>query len=986
MSISNNALKMCFAAVLTVGLAACGSTTKLDTARDQRMVVDTAISDADTAVAGLSAESTDEEVEAAKKLIQDAKDAVTAATALSMNDQDGLNAHITTIEMRLTDTETNITARDQRMVVDTAISDANTAVAGLSAESTDEEVEAAKKLIQDAKDAVTAATALSMNDQDGLNARITTIEMRLTDTETNINDHRLAVRVDTAVGDADTAVAGLSAESTDEEVEAAKKLIQDAKDALEAANERSVVTPAKATEHTLRITMIERSLDTTETAIEMHRAQVEKDAETQRMADVAKARAQAMQSYMEADAYATEADKAAEAAERTSPGSPGAMAAREAALLARTAADAAEAAHDAITDGMTKAEADELADMAATEAGKANSEYMMAKEKNDVIQSAKAVDDEGRRVSDVEDATEAAEGAAKAARDAATDARMVATNARTAAVAANAAYMRAVEARTDSGAAKMKVDAAEIAATAAEMAATDAEMAADDADAAYMGIDATGSAKDAEDAQKAAEMERDTAKEALDTANEQLTAATTARNAAMEAAGTHVLRLFMAANGAHVMDDKGTPADEKADHVKSVGEAMATISRTQNGNQGSSTAVMITWPGDTVDNPATMGTNEFTEGMLGITVNVAGTTNITAELKEDRAAMDLNGDGDMTDPGEPRIIQTARKIADLGNFQGYELWEDDGNANTSTDRARAILFTNKQKGTDSVLQVIGVTARSVENVAVTPTTLTKLGTKSGDTYTGAEYTPAGDSALTGTLTCPSSATCSVDATTAVNGAVTINSVSGYVFTGSREAREAVDAAEAMENNDYLAFGLWLEEGDNGVTDTFGAFASGGADYDVNVASAVTGTATYSGNAAGAHHKTGEGVNWFHGDARLTANFGTNAQPGTISGAIRNIRVNGDAAMSAPIYLGEANLTDSNATFNGAAFMGAETAPGAPTHEFDGTWSGTFFGPTADDPNTAPLATAGTFGVTKSQGAGGGQVVESFVGAFGAHKE
>ena len=48
---------------------------------------------------------------------------------------------------------------------------------------------------------------------------------------------------------------------------------------------------------------------------------------------------------------------------------------------------------------------------------------------------------------------------------------------------------------------------------------------------------------------------------------------------------------------------------------------------------------------------------------------------------------------------------------------------------------------------------------------------------------------------------------------------------------------------------------------------------------------VTGTATYTGKAAGAHHKTGEGVNWFDGDARLTANFGaidTNEERGTDS--------------------------------------------------------------------------------------------------------
>jgi len=61
--------------------------------------------------------------------------------------------------------------------------------------------------------------------------------------------------------------------------------------------------------------------------------------------------------------------------------------------------------------------------------------------------------------------------------------------------------------------------------------------------------------------------------------------------------------------------------------------------------------------------------------------------------------------------------------------------------------------------------------------------------------------------------------------------------------------------------------------------------------------AVTGTATYIGNAAGAHHKTGEGVNWFAGDARLTANFDDATEAGNVSGAISNIRVGDEEARS-----------------------------------------------------------------------------------------
>ena len=62
-------------------------------------------------------------------------------------------------------------------------------------------------------------------------------------------------------------------------------------------------------------------------------------------------------------------------------------------------------------------------------------------------------------------------------------------------------------------------------------------------------------------------------------------------------------------------------------------------------------------------------------------------------------------------------------------------------------------------------------------------------------------------------------------------------------------------------------------------DTFGSFANGGATYGETgfpsvVVAKVKGPATYSGKAAGAHHKTGEGVNWFDANATLIADFGT----------------------------------------------------------------------------------------------------------------
>ncbi len=1006
-------------ASLALLLAGCGGGSSTQTPTDpppdpgptaaemQYTAVHGAIAAAQAAVAGLTAMSSDADVTAAEALVAEARTALNGANLLSANQVNALDNSLDDIDGDLVTAKASIADHrqmvadnmmNQRNAADTAIQAAMDAVAGLSGMSTDEEVMAAKADIQTAKDAVAAATALSMAERDALTARIGMIETTLASTEMDIADHRdeeQRTGVSTAIDEAMAAVGGLSEMSTDEEVNAAKALITAAENALTSAT--SLLTAEQALALNARIATIKTTLASTEIAIAAHREQVDNDNETQRMADVSAARMAAMQSYMDADADATKAEEAATAAEGTAPGSAGAMAAREAANAARMAANDAKAAHDAIMDGMTKEEADAEAAKAATAASNANSSYMTAMTENNRIQDADRVA-EIRQIEDAQDAADAAVMAAEAAKNAAAMAKTAAEQARD---DAHAAYMRAIAARTDSTNAKAEYEKAKTAATDAGTAANAAETAYMAAKNAADGIMADGTAEAAQMAQMTAEDEQGKAETAQTMAETEQGNAEAAETAAVAAAGDHVLRLFLAANGAHVMDDETTMnVDEKAAHVASVGTAMATIAAVADGNQTAGTTVTITYPGDTVDNPATEDTDEFSEGTQTITVTVNGNA-IVAELRESRAATDLNNDGDTNDTGEAAYTQTARKIADLGVFDGYELWEDDGDAATDTDRARAILFTNKQKGDDSVLAVTAATARSATAVVITTATELAKVTSTGTTITGVEWTPSGDTApLTGTLTCPANTAC--DITLGDDGAVT--AISGYTFTGSRAAVEAVTAADATEDNNYLAFGLWLE--DDGTNDTFGSFAVGGTGYAVNVQNAVTGTATYRGNAAGAHHKTGEGVNWFHGDATLTANFGaidTDAErgtdpaadtsPGTISGEISNIRVNGGPAMSDSIVLRQAALTDGTATFNGNARMGAGEIQDNDTVEYpyNGTWSGSFYGATADDTDTdvnesvtAPLATAGTFGVTMSEGTGDDMVTESFVGAFGAH--
>ena len=74
-------------------------------------------------------------------------------------------------------------------------------------------------------------------------------------------------------------------------------------------------------------------------------------------------------------------------------------------------------------------------------------------------------------------------------------------------------------------------------------------------------------------------------------------------------------------------------------------------------------------------------------------------------------------------------------------------------------------------------------------------------------------------------------------------------------------------------------------------------------------------------------------------------------------------------------------------------MGDQSAPGQETHDYNGTWSGGFFNDPADDAtgdDAHPGSVAGTFGVTRDTMTGTDEApmttTESFVGAFGAHKQ
>ena len=374
-------------------------------------------------------------------------------------------------------------------------------------------------------------------------------------------------------------------------------------------------------------------------------------------------------------------------------------------------------------------------------------------------------------------------------------------------------------------------------------------------------------------------------------------------------------------------------------------------------------------------------------------------TSESETLTFETEAVEADPDASPTVVAAPK---TATKIEGMTGFMhGYEI---------SEDGTHAIVFTDKQQGTPAVETVTFVAGKEFLNAPVSGNTVTDLGTKSGSRYTGVTFfegttTDDASAAFMGTLTCPDGDACSVE--TNADGVITLT---GYEFTGSRAERKAVEESSAAENNDYLAFGVWLQEDTNGDTEgtprAFAAFANGGdpiANFDAYVT--LTGTANYKGKATGVY-TAGSSVDYFEGNASLTANFGApgtatdddapDDEAGTIKGDITSI-VAGGVSMSDIIRLSSTPILDAGAAFSGNARMGTGVIQDDDTvkYPYNGSWSGNFYGPATDNAatedvtegpaNTAPKAAAGTFGVTGTTGTGDDAVTRSYVGGFGARR-
>ena len=256
----------------------------------------------------------------------------------------------------------------------------------------------------------------------------------------------------------------------------------------------------------------------------------------------------------------------------------------------------------------------------------------------------------------------------------------------------------------------------------------------------------------------------------------------------------------------------------------------------------------------------------------------------------------------------------------------------------------------------------------------------------------------------GRFSCPSDSACSLDNERLLPdwegyhaGYDASNSVIFTPADGSMPTRLRGSDSQAVPPGDYLSLGSWLYVPPQ-VTDVaafeIGVFAAGRDPFAEDSLSALTGTATYAGRAAGIYAAAAyPATHHFYAAVELTADFGTAGEFGAVGGEVSDFALdNGEATPLSELRLlpvswrngtGVSNIFPSHesggAALPGGWIEGYTAADGG----WLGVWGGRFFGnglTAADVPDSYaehPGSIAGTFGATDGN--------HSVAGSFGAHK-
>ncbi len=720
---------------------------------------------------------------------------------------------------------------------------------------------------------------------------------------------------------------------------------------------------------------------------------------------LATAKTKAMEAAMAARTAATAARMAAdEAAEALGATSMLAIEAGKVADAAEAAADAAEAASERAQADTASADAEgeqetaeskkREAEMKLTEARSLKRDALLAKENTDrtliVTYREQAMD-----------AKDDARTAAMKARDYAKKAGEAADAAKAAAETAKARKTNYAEANKNAIAARAAATAAEAAAEAAEAAATAAEAEYEKARAEGVSVEDALAARDMARAKRTeAETQRDTAMAKYDSEDamgaKQLAAAAVEAGGSDTMPGTYALGLFKVASGQGLSDAEkkgritlvhdliGDAGNEERDTHVTVGEAKA-LTPNANGTGTADNSVDGLWQYNTNDNDQ-IGNNAYG-------------ARIEHEIGKDRvyrfgkyATEHLR----TPDPEVTTAQATQRDLPMLGGFTGVELTQGMRAVHIYTD-----YDPSKRKAATKAGNISGALASS--GTVSGTFDLSTAGTI--EALAGSKFT-AGGVTYSGTgleFDCTAPADCSYTSTGAAATATITSLGSGWRVTGSAAAvPEAGDP-------DYMTFGYWLDLGGstaNNQDERLGAFASGNAFSSTiadGVITALTGTATYRGSAAGLHGMTGakEAVQPFDARAELTAKFGTATELGTVEGRIYDINSGGERLTGelSEVILSKGDVNSATSR----SFTYYDTRMGTPTvdptdssaeYPMNGFWHGRFSEAMAENADAAkryPTAVIGTFGVSGTLDMGTADntkddVHHSLIGAFGTYLE
>ena len=450
--------------------------------------------------------------------------------------------------------------------------------------------------------------------------------------------------------------------------------------------------------------------------------------------------------------------------------------------------------------------------------------------------------------------------------------------------------------------------------------------------------------------------------------------AETARDSAMEAAGERGLGITGLANKITNQSAIDNAVLEGRDPPKAVSNATRVGTElTTTANETGDAAVGHTAVTDGQNSPSPGSVYQGGEASTTATYNAAGPRfTVTA------------GTGAILRGESPTSLMTAGEKPN-GGWPGAELVRTD---DSPAGKTYVIAFSDIEASTSRQnYDTTGVTAAADLVGGV----ITGDIPGDGSTFTGTFNDADNDNAppVSGRFFCEANA-CAIS----VDEDGEVTAAAGYSF------QPVASGTTSTSDPDYMAWGVWLTVPDaTTATDlaAAGAFASGNDVFQVRAA--LTGTATYNGDASGLYSAGGM-VEYFEADVSLTANFGGTVGAdsdtdtldtndglliGAVTGSVSGIRAGGmavDGSLTlkrAPVVAAAEN-GDSTTGFEGAA----EGTLGA--HLLKGRWGGQFYGPNDAAAGSMaarteyPTTAGGTFSAT-----GGGNTPVSILGAFGTWK-